>query len=172
MAAIVSLARHSLVSVSFECLDVYTATALIECFAEKPFPLVRHLVLDQRHRHQPYGVVDQPYGVDLWPQIMAAFPALVTLEIANPMRQTVDFVAAVGASVVATLQNLIFTSIKMEEITIAELLRVIKLPNLAGVHRLEIPMTSKDDFVGEAGLALLDECEKRSISLLCRYGYL
>ncbi|KAL8277033.1 hypothetical protein RQP46_010567 [Phenoliferia psychrophenolica] len=81
-------------------------------------------------------------------------------------------VGAVGASVVATLQNLVFTKIEMDEDELAALLRLIKLPNLAGLRRLEIAAVSKDELAGETGLALLDECEERSISLLCRYGWL
>ncbi|KAL8286896.1 hypothetical protein RQP46_003902 [Phenoliferia psychrophenolica] len=60
----------------------------------------------------------------------------------------------------------------MAEETLEELVITIRLPNLSGLCRLEIPMVSKDALAGEAGLALLDECEERSISLLCRYGYL
>ncbi|KAL8277319.1 hypothetical protein RQP46_010272 [Phenoliferia psychrophenolica] len=60
----------------------------------------------------------------------------------------------------------------MESKTIKELLRTIKLPNLQGLRRLELPKVSKDELAGNVGLALLEECEKRSISLLCRYGWL
>ncbi|KAL8277037.1 hypothetical protein RQP46_010571 [Phenoliferia psychrophenolica] len=92
---------------------------------------------------------------------------LTSLSITYP-----ESVTAVGACAIPTLQSLIFTNFQMSEAIIAELLRIIKLPNLEGVRRLEIPMVSKDELAGEAGLALLDECEERSISLLCRYGYL
>ncbi|KAL8286975.1 hypothetical protein RQP46_003981 [Phenoliferia psychrophenolica] len=60
----------------------------------------------------------------------------------------------------------------MPESIIEEITYTIKLPNLEGLRRIEIPTVLKDELAGETGLALLDECEERSISLLCRYGYL
>ncbi|KAL8277295.1 hypothetical protein RQP46_010248 [Phenoliferia psychrophenolica] len=142
--------------------DDECAPALIACLSAKPFPLVRRLVLEDAT------------GYEFWPKLLPSFPPLLTLELNGHAIDggTVESVAAVGASVVATLRNLIFTKIKMDEDELAELLRIIKLPNLAGLRRLEISMTPKDAFAGKAGLALLDECEKRSISLLCRYGWL
>ncbi|KAL8277006.1 hypothetical protein RQP46_010540 [Phenoliferia psychrophenolica] len=159
--AVFSPIRHSLVYLSLEALDAYSAPALIKCFADKPFPLVRHLLLNE------------PLGFELWPKLITSFPSLVTLEIlySHPTNLN-ETLVAVGASVVATLQNLIFTGIWMSGDTIAELLHLIKLPNLAGLRRLEIPAVSKDELAGATGLALLDECEERSISLRCRYGYL
>ncbi|KAL8276373.1 hypothetical protein RQP46_011218 [Phenoliferia psychrophenolica] len=71
-----------------------------------------------------------------------------------------------------TLQNIVLTRTTKDEVSLSELLRITKNPNVAGLRRLEIPMVSKDELAGETGLALLDECEERSISLLCRYGYL
>ncbi|KAL8277294.1 hypothetical protein RQP46_010247 [Phenoliferia psychrophenolica] len=95
------------------------------------------------------------------------------VEAHAPLMGTIeDSVAAVGVAVVPTLQNLILTGIWMKENTIEELLSILKLPNLVGIRRLEIPKVQKDNLAGEAGLALLDECEERSISLLCRYGWL
>ncbi|KAL8277018.1 hypothetical protein RQP46_010552 [Phenoliferia psychrophenolica] len=143
-------------------MNIDSATELVESFADEPFPLVRHLVL-----------IDSQ-GFDLWPTLIDSFSSLVTLEILDTLLQDTskESVVTVGASVVATLQNLIFVSAGMDEQTMRELLRVIQLPNLAGLRRLEIPMVSKDELAGETGLALLDECEERSIVLRCRYGYL
>ncbi|KAL8277296.1 hypothetical protein RQP46_010249 [Phenoliferia psychrophenolica] len=161
--SIFSPTHHYLESLTLERLDDECAPALIACLSAKPFPLVRHLVLEDAT------------GYKFWPTLLPSFPSLLTLEILGPPygNGTVEeSVTAVGASVVATLQNLVFTYLTMEEAAMAELLRVIKLPHLAGLRRIEIPMVSKDKLAGEAGLALLDECEKRSISLLCRYGWL
>ncbi|KAL8277019.1 hypothetical protein RQP46_010553 [Phenoliferia psychrophenolica] len=159
--AIFSPSRQSLLSICPGSLR-NIGPAIVEYFAEMPFPLVRHLALDCSQ------------GIEFWPKLILSFQSLATLEIYQAQIQDTakEAVAAVGASVVATLQNLIFTSIKMDEAIIAELLRLIKLPNLAGLRRLEIPMVSKDELAGETGLALVDKCEERSISLLCRYGWL
>ncbi|KAL8277341.1 hypothetical protein RQP46_010294 [Phenoliferia psychrophenolica] len=61
---------------------------------------------------------------------------------------------------------------KLDDKNLQELLKVVKLSNLEGLRRLEMLAVSQDDLAGEAGLALLDECEKRSISVLSGSGYM
>ncbi|KAL8277338.1 hypothetical protein RQP46_010291 [Phenoliferia psychrophenolica] len=102
--------------------------------------------------------------------MFASLPFLATLELDEDY--DFDAVAFIGISPLPKLQNLVLTGTQASEDTFLELTQLIKLPNLKSLRRLELPMTLKDDFAVEAGLALLDECEKRSISLLCRYGYL
>ncbi|KAL8277332.1 hypothetical protein RQP46_010285 [Phenoliferia psychrophenolica] len=137
---------------------------LANYFAIEQFPLVRHLILDCVSEY------------DFWPVLIRSFPALVTLEIADQayFEQYTSrmSVVAVGASALPTLQNLIFDSRWMDEYALLDLNRIIKFPNLEGLRRIEMVMVSKEELAGATGLALLDECKERSISLLCRYGWL
>ncbi|KAL8280053.1 hypothetical protein RQP46_007634 [Phenoliferia psychrophenolica] len=140
-------------------LSYLSAPTLLDVLAKATFPLVRHLVLDDSTEF------------DVWPNVIGHFPSLITLEIMDHTGDdTAESLFAVGASVPATLQNLLLNSFRGDD-SIILLLRIIKLPNLAGLHRIEVPMTPKSAFENVAGLALLDECEERSITLLCRYGY-
>ncbi|KAL8280074.1 hypothetical protein RQP46_007655 [Phenoliferia psychrophenolica] len=161
--------RQSLLSLRLVDLQSDTiAKRLVKVLAgAEPFSHVRHLAF-QVPGYDAFRVVCD---------IISAFPSLVTLElelfvgIYTPGQQ-VAVVAELGDTAPSTLQNLIFNSAGMDEDVIMEILDTIKCPNLEGLRRLEVPAVSKDGLKGEAGLALLDECEKRSISLLCRYGYL
>ncbi|KAL8286868.1 hypothetical protein RQP46_003874 [Phenoliferia psychrophenolica] len=139
-----------------------TARSLVRILAAAPFPHVLYLVLEHCEVYKQ------------WPNIFKAFPSLLTLEVSEEGcdRSTREAsVIAVGASVAPTLEALIFTS-RMSKDTLKQILHTVKLPNLGGLRRLEIRRVGKGDLAGETGLALLDECEERSISLLCRYGYL
>ncbi|KAL8277672.1 hypothetical protein RQP46_009945 [Phenoliferia psychrophenolica] len=49
---------------------------------------------------------------------------------------------------------------------------ILRLPKLAQLRHLRLPTVPKFELTGLSGLALMEECEERSISLLCRYGYL
>ncbi|KAL8277345.1 hypothetical protein RQP46_010298 [Phenoliferia psychrophenolica] len=140
-----------------------TTTRLVNFFSEKSFPFVRHLILDSSRAY------------DLWPKLLASLSSLITLTISERMNEWTtakDSIIALGVSATATLQNLVFESTALDDRCLSELLRVIKLPNLEGLRRIEIPMVVRDELASETGRALLEECEKRSISLLSRYGYM
>ncbi|KAL8281526.1 hypothetical protein RQP46_006210 [Phenoliferia psychrophenolica] len=55
---------------------------------------------------------------------------------------------------------------------IHDILGVVLSPSSKGLQQLEILGASKAAFETAVGLMLLKECEKRSISVLCRYGYI
>ncbi|KAL8277323.1 hypothetical protein RQP46_010276 [Phenoliferia psychrophenolica] len=137
-----------------------TVARLAKVLAAEPFQHVLHLSLEQTSE-------------EYWPDLLPSFPSLVTLELTG--RSDYLAVEAIGLCVPPTIQRLVFVDFDTEDQdfnSFSRLLPVIKLPNLAGLRQLEFPRVSKDELAGETGLALLDECEKRSISLLCSYGYL
>ncbi|KAL8277346.1 hypothetical protein RQP46_010299 [Phenoliferia psychrophenolica] len=168
LKAIFSPFCKSLVSLRLNGLIIdTTATRLVKVLSAAPFVYVRHLSLEG------LGIPSL-----ILRDLLSTFPSLITLEFAEPGAGE-DYIAgelisSTGDGAPATLQNLIFNIglCPVDEEAITELLRVIKLPNLKGLRSIEIPIVSKDELASEPGLALLDECEERSISLLCRYGYL
>mgnify|MGYP001583834164 CR=1 FL=1 len=112
-----------------------------------------------------------------WPDIVKPFPSLVNLDITFvgswAKGEETQVLAAVGDAVSATLQHLRYDNDSTAHPhSLFAILRFLHLPNLGGIRHLELPMLGKDDFACEAGLALLDVFEKRSISMLCRYGYM
>ncbi|KAL8277343.1 hypothetical protein RQP46_010296 [Phenoliferia psychrophenolica] len=152
-------------------MDHASAISIVTILAEEPFPLVRHLTFERSS------------AFELWPELIGTnFPALSTLEVIEGGGTKLfvkEAITAVGASAPPTLQTLIlkdyyqYQGPQDDEGEAQELLRVIKLPKLEGLRRIEINTISKDDLTtGEVGLALLDECEKRSISLLCGSEYI
>ncbi|KAL8277330.1 hypothetical protein RQP46_010283 [Phenoliferia psychrophenolica] len=49
---------------------------------------------------------------------------------------------------------------------------IIRVPILATLQRLIVRDVKKEELEGPSGLALLEECEERSIVFECGYGYL
>ncbi|KAL8281530.1 hypothetical protein RQP46_006214 [Phenoliferia psychrophenolica] len=76
----------------------------------------------------------------------------------------------IGALATPQIQLLRFR-VKTRYPKIKSLLRIIRLENLKGLQQLEIEATPKETLGNLVGLALLRECEVRSISVLCRSGY-
>ncbi|KAL8281290.1 hypothetical protein RQP46_006324 [Phenoliferia psychrophenolica] len=147
-------------------LEESITNLLVDVFAAAPFQHVRHLVLDGWDN-----------VTSTWCRILKSFPSLLTLELADDIGFNYipeDVVTAAGESVPPTLENLIFSDGcgGFNSGALETLLDTIRLPNLTSLRRLAFPMISKDWLANVVGFALLDECEERSISLLCRYGYL
>ncbi|KAL8277316.1 hypothetical protein RQP46_010269 [Phenoliferia psychrophenolica] len=158
-----SSVRQSLTSLHLVGLERDSiAHRLLQVLVSNPFPNVLHLILED---------IAIPKA---WPTLLSPFPALLTLELIEGRDAETgrDKLEALGASVPSTLQNLIITTLRKEETTLVALLRIIKLPNFESLRRLELPTVRKDDLARKAGLALLEECELRTISILCRDGYL
>ena len=122
-----------------------------------PFPNLRTLVLA--------GV----NNLDVLGDLISSSPSLKRLEI-KPFDQ--HLLKAVCRSVSTTLEVLSLTGAG-SQVGILEYLRpALELPNLAGLRRLNLPTFTKPGLGSQAGIALLEECEARSVSLLCRYGYM
>ncbi|KAL8290621.1 hypothetical protein RQP46_002879 [Phenoliferia psychrophenolica] len=166
--------RESLVSLELKFYGhTTTVTRLRDFFAAERFNSLRHLTLCGRRLN---GMNDSIV------MLVPLLPALesLTLESFDPAS-----VAAVGASATAGLKTLTlgheiswdFVPEKLPQDKIplpflAEILRILRLPNLAGLRRLSLPWPTQSDFLNEEGLALLEECKMRSISFLSRSGYL
>ncbi|KAL8291310.1 hypothetical protein RQP46_002288 [Phenoliferia psychrophenolica] len=140
---------------------------LADVFAAAPFQNVRHLVLDGW----------DPVGTP-WCRLLKSYPSLLTLELAK--ENNCDYVpeavvTAVGASVPPTLENLIFGDDYggISSAALKALLDTIRLPNLAGLRRLAFPgmWEPKEELANVEGLALLEECGERSITVLSGNGY-
>ncbi|KAL8280075.1 hypothetical protein RQP46_007656 [Phenoliferia psychrophenolica] len=143
-------------------VDFTSANALVAGLAKEPFPLLRHLALQG------------PESFNVWSQLSAAnFPSLFTLEFRDAPTLVADAFAAAATNTPPTLQALIFeaSSTPWDERAFTELLCVIAALNLEGLRRIEVGTVSKRDLACEAGFALLDECEKRSISLLFHHEF-
>ena len=112
---------------------------------------------------------------ETWAPVVQVLPTLRFLNISLrssyaflDQQKTLD---AMGACVTSTLHTLSYDCpAPLAQPAIVGIEHLLKLPNLAGIRHLELPTLGKDDFETEAGLALLDECDGRSISLLCWYG--
>ncbi|KAL8276880.1 hypothetical protein RQP46_010708 [Phenoliferia psychrophenolica] len=61
---------------------------------------------------------------------------------------------------------------KYQERTLQELEAILKRPNLAGLTRLSLPEVQQPLLDSPGWTALLEECETRSIALLCAEGYM
>ncbi|KAL8290643.1 hypothetical protein RQP46_002901 [Phenoliferia psychrophenolica] len=93
---------------------------------------------------------------------------------------TLETITAVGIGAPSSLQALTFQN----DWTLADqvkhispdlldnLLRTLRLPNVVGLRRLTFRTETYSDFANKEGIALLEECEERSIAVLCRSGYL
>ncbi|KAL8292766.1 hypothetical protein RQP46_001378 [Phenoliferia psychrophenolica] len=82
-------------------------------------------------------------------------------------------ITAVGSWAGPGLESLSFTEDgEMFEEGVVELLKVMRLDKFEGLRRINVPTVPRDVFQGKAGIALLEECERRKIALKCRYGYL
>lgn len=159
--------RSSLASLKlFTLANSATSRRLIDFFARAPFTNVRSLVLDQS------------FAFSDWPDLVKAFPFLAHLDFTYDGDVLSDdleaqILEAVGSCVPSTLQRLrLRYPPSAYRKRIMGIKSFIGLPNLVGIRHLELPTLRKDDFACEAGVALLQECEERSVSLLCRYGYL
>ncbi|KAL8277322.1 hypothetical protein RQP46_010275 [Phenoliferia psychrophenolica] len=161
LKAILLPLHQSLVTLRLVNLESATVAArLVEILSEEPFRHVRDLTLMDLS------------AIHILPDILLSFPSLSTLELYDSDAFAFDAVGFVGTNPLPTLQNLVLSGAPATEFTFSELTRIIKLPNLDCLRRVEIPSVSKDELANETGLALLEECEERSISLLCSYGYL
>ncbi|KAL8280073.1 hypothetical protein RQP46_007654 [Phenoliferia psychrophenolica] len=61
---------------------------------------------------------------------------------------------------------------KLESYDLKRIFKIVRLPLLSGLRHLVLPWIAKAELEGPTGLALLGECEKRSIVFKGRYGYL
>lgn len=89
-----------------------------------------------------------------WTRLLCALPTLTTLKI-----RWIDFTAyaLIGASATAKLETIAISGYNLDEATLEELLRVIRLPALQGLRHLEYPWHwDKAVLAGRAGLALLE----------------
>lgn len=101
-------------------------------------------------------------------KLLAALPLLSTLE----MRMNEDDIETIAAEP-RSLTTLALTATgESVQRLLQALLDAVKSSNLDLLHRIEIPKVSCSDLEGPIGFALLEECEKRSIALLCRYGFM
>ncbi|KAL8290559.1 hypothetical protein RQP46_002817 [Phenoliferia psychrophenolica] len=148
-----------------------TAINLAGFFSAMNFDRVQHLIFAQNGP-----------TLNIWPYFIASFSSLKTLEIRAYDKATV---AAVGASAPAGLESLSlggeldsihkrattsFSGVNL--LLLFELLRVLRLPNLASLRRLAFPAAPASAFENAEGNALLEECEDRAISVFCQSGCL
>ncbi|KAL8277347.1 hypothetical protein RQP46_010300 [Phenoliferia psychrophenolica] len=156
--------RHSLHSLCLEGVEPSSASTFVESLTKASFPLLRHLTLQGSE------------SFNVWSQLIGDnFPSLVTIEFKDAPRQIATVVVAPLVNSPPALRNHVLSDwrINWDQDGMKELLRIVKVLKIEGLCRMEVNRLSKDDVVAcDAGLALLDECKERSISLLCRYGYL
>ncbi|KAL8290182.1 hypothetical protein RQP46_003121 [Phenoliferia psychrophenolica] len=126
-----------------------------------PFPKVKHLILDEISSHVCLNT------------LVTSFPSLARLDISTHLPPIV--LAAFQATAAGALRDL---TLRLEnavwtEATFESLLRAFDLPFFSTVTCVHLASLGKVDLASTtSGMALLEECEKRSISLECRYGYL
>ena len=159
---IIEPSRHTLASLHLTSLgESTTAENLVGFLTAAQFPSVRFLTLEDSD------------AFSAWPRIIKSLPSLINLVIIRwtaSYEEQVFMIRALGNSVSVTILHL--CCFLNDPDSLKEILHLLHRPNFAGIRHLELPTIGKEDFASEAGLALLNECEKRSISLLCRYGYM
>lgn len=114
--------------------------------------------------------ISYPQDYQEWLELIAVFPALASLEIEA---FTLGAVTILGAC--ATIKFEIHSFIPpgiVDDHFIIELDRVIRLPSLAGLRRLNLASMPLLAFGTSAGLDLLQDFEERGITLPSRYGSL
>ncbi|KAL8290647.1 hypothetical protein RQP46_002905 [Phenoliferia psychrophenolica] len=170
ISTIFSSSRETLLTLRLNSLGTkINAKNLIDYFTKETFENLHTLIF-----------LENGSTIKLWPKFFALFPSLATFEISDFDEKSI---AAVAASATAGLSSLTFgheieSYMKNWNFTpfdaplLVELLHILRLPNLAGLRRLTFRTSRQAEFETEEGLAVLDECKKRSITLLCRSGYL
>jgi hypothetical protein len=139
--------------------ELSTIGTLASILAGGNFPCLQSLVLDNSEsEHYP-----------ILSNLLAALPLLSTLEMPHMNEDDIRTIAAEPRSL-STLA-LTATGERVQRLLQA-LLDAVKSFNLNLLHRIEIPKVSWSDLEEPTGFALLEECEKRSIALLCRYGFM
>lgn len=163
--ALTSTSLASLTTLHLSNLTQLGATQLTSFFTTSPLPNLHTLILDTL------------YPSPLWSLLALTFPALTTLRVSARQTTLVKVLTALGTSAPPTVRNLSLhlqhqRGTSLTAPTICELLRIIQLPKMAGVRRVELPTVPRKDLEGSVGANLLRECEARRVVFVCRYGYL
>ncbi|KAL8287608.1 hypothetical protein RQP46_003466 [Phenoliferia psychrophenolica] len=109
------------------------------------------------------------YTEEIPPDAHPILQHLRWLDIYGPVNMEVSALDALLSESRNTLSTLTVIWCRAK---LTELLRIIRLPNLASLRHLNLPGLQKPELSNPYGVALLEECEDRTIVFRCRYGYM